>query len=305
MNVASAEDFMGSPASRIAGPAAGGALSHHVEVEGQRAVAEVQARMAIAKRFPRDIVKCMERIQNACARPMLAEQSMYSFGRGGTEVTGPSIRLAEAVAQQWGNLDFAVVERESGPKESVVEAYCWDLETNVRVSKVFTVPHVRHTKQGSRPLTDPRDIYENVANNGARRLRACILEVIPGDVIEAATAWCQQTLETKCGVGPEDQKKLLQAFRELGVSRDQIEARIQRKLDFMVPAQMVQLRKIYASIKDGMSGILDWFEAKPEGNGSGSGAATVDPTADALQNGKGSTPERPTGKKTEEPAATK
>jgi len=297
MNVASAEDFVGGvPANR-----AGVGLSHGAEVDGQRAVAEVQAAMAVAKRFPRDTVAALERIKNACARPGLAEQSMYSFSRGGSDITGPSIRLAEAVAQQYGNLQFGIVERESGHKESLVEAFCWDLETNVRVSKVFTVPHVRHTKQGSRPLTDPRDVYENVANNGARRLRACILGVIPGDIIEEAVACCQQTLETKCDVGPEAQKKLLAAFRELGVAREQIEARLQRRLESILPAQMVQLRKIFASIRDGMSATSDWFELKPagdgSGHGSGSGTPKADPTAEALASGKGSTPERPTTKK--------
>lgn len=297
MNVASADDFTG--ASRLPSvQSGGGAMTHGADVDGQRAIAEVQAAMAVAKRFPRDTVAAIERIRNACARPRLAEQSMYSFSRGGSDISGPSIRLAEAVAQQWGNVQFGIVERESGAKESLVEAFCWDLETNVRVSKVFSVPHVRHTKTGSRPLTDPRDIYENVANNGARRLRACILEVIPGDVIEEAVGYCQQTLETKCDVGPEAQKKLLATFRDLGVSRDQIETRIQRKVESIQPAQMVQLRKIFMSIRDGMSAVGDWFEAKATGDGSGSGSGS--PTTDALLNAKGTAPAERPGKKTTE-----
>lgn len=296
-----ADDFVGS--NRIAAVNGGGALSHGADVDGQRSIAEVQAAMAVAKRFPRDTVAAIERIKNACTRPRLAEQSMYSFSRGGSDITGPSIRLAEAVAQQWGNVQFGIVEKESGQKESLVEAFCWDLETNVRVSKVFSVPHVRHTKHGAKALTDPRDIYENVANNGARRLRACILEVIPGDVIEEAVACCQQTLETKCDVGPEAQKKLLTAFRELGISREQIETRIQRKVESIQPAQMVQLRKIFASIRDGMSIVTDWFEVKPAGDGSGSGAKPdpkADPTADALTSGKGAALDQRPGKKTTE-----
>ena len=44
--------------------------------------------------------------------------------------------------------------------------------------------------------TDPRDIYEMVANQGARRLRACILGIIPGDVVGASVEECQKTLTT-------------------------------------------------------------------------------------------------------------
>jgi len=190
-----------------------GALSHTSSVEGQKGVAEVQARMAIAKRFPRDTVRAMDAIKNSCARKGLAEKAVYVYARGGQDVSGPSIRLAEAMAQQWGNLDYGILERESTAEGSLVEAYCWDMETNVRVSKVFTVPHVRHTRNGSKQLTDPRDVYENMANNAARRLRACILGVIPGDVTEAAVEWCNATLKASCDVGPEPQKRMLETFK--------------------------------------------------------------------------------------------
>ncbi|PWW19485.1 hypothetical protein DFO73_12055 [Cytobacillus oceanisediminis] len=63
-------------------------------------------------------------------------------------------------------------------------AYAWDLETNVRQEKVFTVKHSRKAKGSITKLDDPRDIYELVANNGARRLRSYILGIIPGDIVE-------------------------------------------------------------------------------------------------------------------------
>ena len=42
----------------------------------------------------------------------------------------------------------------------------------------------------------------------------------------------------------------------------QIEKRIQRRLDTITAAQLVQLRKIFNSMKDGMSTPADWFEAE-------------------------------------------
>ena len=65
-----------------------------VEVENQRAMAEVQGAIVLAKRFPRNQVESLDRIQIACQRPGLAEQALYTYSRGGTEITGPSIRLA-------------------------------------------------------------------------------------------------------------------------------------------------------------------------------------------------------------------
>lgn len=227
----------------------------------QREIAEVQAAMVIAQRFPRDPKTAMDRILNACTRTTLAEGALYSYARGGTEITGPSIRLAETCAQAWGNMQFGIRELEQRNGESTVEAYAWDVETNTRQVKVFQVPHKRHTKSGSYKLTDPRDVYELVANQGARRLRACILGVIPGDVIEAAVKQCETTLKASADTSPEAQDKLVKAFESFGVSKAQIEKRIQCRLDAIRPAQVIQLKKVYASLRDGMSDASEWFEA--------------------------------------------
>lgn len=226
----------------------------------QREIAEVQAAMVIAKRFPRNEIEAMDRIINACTRKSLAETALYSYARGGSEITGPSIRLAEVAAQAWGNINFGIRELEQRNGESTVEAYAWDVESNTRQVKVFQVKHERHTRSGSKKLEDPRDVYELVANQGARRLRACILGVIPGDVIEAAVKQCEHTMKANADTSPEGLQKLVDAFEPFGVSRTQIEKRIQCRLEAIRPAQVVQLKKVYASLRDGMSEPADWFE---------------------------------------------
>lgn len=236
-------------------------MSTTTDVEGQRAIAEVQAAVVMAKRFPRDQKRAYDKIMLACQRTSLAESAMYSYARGGTDITGPSIRLAEAIAQCWENLDYGIRELDQRNGESTVEAYAWDIESNTRQRKIFQVAHKRHTKKGSYDLTDPRDIYETVANNGARRLRACILGLIPGDIVDAAVAQCEATLTAKADTSPEAIKKLVEAFKAFGVTKEQIEKRIQRTLDAITPAQVVGMRKIYNSLKDGMSSIADWFES--------------------------------------------
>ena len=225
----------------------------------QRSIAEVQASMMIARANPRDQRRAMDNILNACTRPSLAESALYSYSRGGTDITGPSIRLAEAMAQNWGNMNFGIREISQANGESTVQAYAWDVESNTRREVVFQVPHLRFTRAGSKKLEDPRDIYELVANQGARRLRACILAVIPGDVTEAATKQCEVTLHASADTSPESIKKMCDAFGSMGVTRAQLEARIQRRLESIQPAQVVALKKIFASLRDGMSGVADWF----------------------------------------------
>lgn len=235
------------------------------EMVTSRQAQEVQAAMVIAKRFPRDENEALSRVIRACQRKSLAEQAMYEYPRGGQKVTGPSIRLAEAMAQAWGNLDFGIVELEQKNGESQVMAYAWDLETNTRQTKVFSVPHVRGTKKGNVALTDPRDIYEMVANQGARRLRACILGVIPGDVIDSAIEQCNKTLiegETKPIIDIVREMSVI-FQNEFSVSLKAIEKYIGCKSDAFTMNDLVRLKKVYRSLKDGMAKREDYFEVAP------------------------------------------
>lgn len=265
-------------------PAAGMQREAATEVAVQRELAEVQGAVLMARRFPRNERQAMDRIINACTRPSLAQAALYSYSRGGTEITGPSIRLAEVLAQHWGNLSFGMREVEQRafagrPGESTMVSFAWDLETNVRDERVFQVKHVRDTRSGSTRLTDSRDIYETIANQGARRLRACILAVIPGDVVEKAVEQCEATMLAKADTSPESVGKLVKAFEEFGVTRSQIEARIQRRIDSIRPAQIVQLRKVWSSLHDGMSAATDWFQPDVEQQASGEPAAASAPEA--------------------------
>jgi len=227
-----------------------------------RQAQEVQAAMVVAKRFPRDEVDSYNRIMRSCQRVSLAEQAMYEFPRGGTSVTGPSIRLAEAMAQSWGNLDFGVIELDQKPGESTVMSYCWDLETNTRQTKIFTVPHIRQTKKGAQALTDPRDIYEMVANQGARRLRACILGIIPGDVVDAALDRCQHTLTTKNKEPLIDRvRKMAEAFQaDYGISLEMLEKYAGCKTEAFTEQTIIKLRGVYKSLKDGMAAREQYFD---------------------------------------------
>lgn len=241
----------------------GGALQTS---DAARSVAEVQAALMIARMNPRDQRVSMDRIINACTRPSLAESAIYSYPRGGQTVTGPSIRLAEAIAQQWGNMQFGIRELSSNSKQSEVQAFAWDVETNVRREVTFTVPHIRYTRRGGQKLEDPRDVYEMVANQGARRLRACILAVIPGDVVEAAVMQCSKTLATTVDVSKEGIKKMVDTFKDkFGVTQEQIEEFFGCRAEAINGPQIVRLRGIYSSLKDGMSVPEDWFKPKTSG----------------------------------------
>ncbi|WP_298236366.1 hypothetical protein [uncultured Azohydromonas sp.] len=162
-----------------------------------------------------------------------------------------------------------------------------DHEANNREVIQFFVRHWRDTKHGGYRLKDERDIYELCANQAARRKRACILAQIPGDVTEMTMEQASATLRAKADTSPEGIRRLLDTFAgEFGVTKEQIERRIQRRIESIQPAQVVGLKRIYVSLRDEMSTPSDWFEpveAAPAANdaqGEGdAGAAAHAPTA--------------------------
>lgn len=271
--------------------AAPGDLGVLASAEQQRATAEIIGAMQIARVCPRNRLAAIDLIKNECTRVSLAERAEYSYSRGGTEISGPTIRLAETVAQCWGNVRFGIRELQQEDGKSTVQAYAVDCETGTHAERTFVVKHVRSTRGGSYPLTDPRDIYEVVANNGSRRLRACLLQIIPGDVMEIAQRQCAVTLKGAGDVTPEGITALVTSFKAFGVSKEQIEKRIQRRVDTIRPAQMVSLRRIWTSLNDDMSVASEWFDAPSEPAEAMEAAKPGSITEDAIQGLKASAPQ--------------
>lgn len=237
----------------------GGVLA---QATASREMEEVKGAIFLAKQFPRNPFDAERRILDSCKRPALASVAMYQYPRGGTKVTGPSIRLAEVLAQNWGNLSFGVKELEQRNGESIAMAYAWDLETNTRQEKVFTVKHSIKTKTSMKILDDPRDIYEKVANDGSRRLRACILGIIPGDIVDKAVEACEDTLRGN-SKGPLKDRltNALKSFKDnYRVTQAMIEARFGYNAESFTEYDVLEMVKIFNSLKDGMSKVEDWFD---------------------------------------------
>ena len=234
-----------------------------VAIEASRAIAEAQGKLVIAKRFPRDEVQAYNRVAQACQRKGIAEKAFYSYNRGGGTVSGPTIRFAEELARCWGNIDYGIKELSQDEGKSEMQAYAWDLETNAQSVQNFTNPHIREVGGKAKILTSQRDIYEINANMGARRLRSRILAILPTDLVDMAINECKKTL-----AGNNDEplidrvKKMIVAFGKIGVTQDQIEKRLGRKVDTMTIDDFTDYIGIYNAIKQGESKIAEWFEAE-------------------------------------------
>lgn len=223
--------------------------------EETKEIAEVQAKMILARNFPRDPDACMEMIRFECQNRELAEMAIYEFPRGDSVVRGASIRLVECVARHWGNIISGIKELGGDGRKSTVKAYCWDMQSNFYDEKIFDVEYIRNTRKGSYEVTDTRDKYEMMANMAARRKRACMQAVIPQFVIEQAMKECTATLEKDINETniEETKNKMLAAFGKYGdwITTEHLAGVCGKEWDKLGAKDIVKLRNLFNAIKDG------------------------------------------------------
>lgn len=248
----------------------GSARSQGTVVEMGRAVAQVQAAVMSARQYPRDTASALRRVQDECRQPHLAQRAFFRYSRGGSAITGPSVHLARTLARCWGNIDFGLVELDRNDEAGVSEmlAYAADLESNARSSTTFLVPHTRSAGGDLKALSDPRDIYEMLANQGARRMREMIFAVLPAWLVEQAKEQCMTTLERGNGDPlPVRISKAVNTFAEkYGVSLDRLERALgtdeePKRSGIWEALDVARLQTIYQALHNGETTVDEEFPA--------------------------------------------
>jgi hypothetical protein len=223
-------------------------------IEQSRAVAEVQAAIVVAQNCPRDINAAIAEMRQSCQQLFLAERAFFRYSRGSGNITGASVHLARELARCWGNIQYGLVEmrRDDEYAQSEMQAFAWDVEKNSRNSSTFIVPHKRDQKSGPKQLTDMRDIYENNANNGARRVREAIFAILPPWFVEEAKQICTKTLADGGGKPlPQRIADAIRAFEGIGVVQDRIETKLGRPSGKWTEHDVAQLLVAFQSIQRG------------------------------------------------------
>lgn len=223
-------------------------------IEQSRAAAEVAAAVMVAQQCPRDIHGALAAMRDSCRQTRLAERAFYRYRRGDSSVSGPTVHLARELARCFGNLQYGISElrRDDAEGYSEMLAYAWDVQTNTRAAQIFVVPHMRDKKGGPEKLVDLRDIYEQSANQGARRLRAAIFSILPPWFVEEAEELCSKTLEH--GGGKPLAQRVADAIKlygDMGIATDQLEQKLSRSHDRWTDHDVAQLGVIYRSLQRG------------------------------------------------------
>lgn len=239
--------FQGKQGMSMAGINAGA-----VTVEVERAIAEAQGKLTLAKKFPRDLTAAHAELMMACKSPAFAAVAFYSKPQGGSTVTGPSIRMAEQIAQVYGNFDYGHRELSRDENKSEVEVYAWDMEKNNYTRRQKTVLHVRDTRDGPKKLRDQTDVDQKINNVASKEMRGLVLAMMPKWLVEEAVQECRKTL-----AGNNDEplevrvRKMTQAFAKYGVKPGHLEKYLGHSLDEVLLDELVDLQGVYNLLREG------------------------------------------------------
>ena len=235
-------------------------LSQATAVEQSRAVAEVLAAVEVAQRMPRNVEFAKAEMRRACDEYALASRAFYRYPRGGKTVTGASVHLAREAARCWGNIDYGIAELARRGDHSEMKAWAWDQQTNARPSTTFIVPHQRDADGKRVPLETDRDVYENNANQGGRRVRQMIFAVLPVWFVQEAEDRCRATIERGDGRPLEERiESAVDRFAELGVGVDRLELKVGRQRAQWNARDLADLTVVHGSIRRGEVSIDDEF----------------------------------------------
>lgn len=235
-----------------------------------REMAEVQAAVILARKFPRDEQRTYSKLLASCGRASFAEDATYSFPRGGSTVSGPSVNIAREAARLWGNVRFGLDIIRDDDETRGIRAWAWDVESNTKVAYADEFKKLIFRKQGGWITPDERDLRELTNRRGAICLRNCLLQLIPKDFIEDALTECEKTL--KAGVKkdrPTTIAAMTTSFAELSITVAMLDKYLGHSLAEATDGEIVRLRGIYKALTDDYAKKEEYF-----GNGAAKGPET-------------------------------
>lgn len=229
--------------------AQGGANVGAIAIEQERAIAEAQGQLTLAKRFPRSMTGAMTEFLETCKSPDFAATAFYSVPNRGS---GPSIRFAEEAARCYGNFQYGHRELSRSEGKSEVEVFAWDMQNNNYSKRQITVMHIRDTKNGPQPLRDQADIDNRIANVASKQMRGRILALLPKHLVAAGQEACKRTLAGG-GEKPISERivGMVQAFNRFGVTKTHLEAHLGHGVDNTTLDELADLMGIFNAIKEG------------------------------------------------------
>lgn len=277
---------------------------------GQLVKAEIDQQIATAHAYPRSVSRVVKNVLSLVTISQAsAEECNYALPRGGKPITGPSVRLAEIVASQWGNcrVGARVVHVDRFEKFVEAEGIFHDLETNTS-----TTARVRRriVDRNGRLFNDDMIV---VTGNAACSIakRNAILGGVPKAVWNEAYDAALATIKGDIKTLPERRTNAFKAFAAFGVKPEQIVAYLDLGgVEDVTLEHLTTLIAMHKAIKDGEQTVESFFPEQKSSDGAKADGetqkkGTADKMADIAKGKADNTDKKPPKEKTADPEPSK
>jgi hypothetical protein len=241
-----------------------------------RAKAEVEARLIMAMKRPRDWLVVRGKILAACERPGFADEAWFRkpIGHG---VEGFSIRFAEEALRSMGNMDARSTVVWDDDQKRILSVEVFDLENNISIPTNVVVPKTierKKLKKGETAISTRINSYGDavylreatddevmqVQNSLiSKAMRNGILRLLPGDIQAEAK---RRIYEIRHGDAARDPKafarRTADGFAAHGVSPSDLAVYLGHDLASCSLPELEELRALWKAIDDGEA---TWGEA--------------------------------------------
>lgn len=235
-----------------------------------KATADIQSRWIMAMKNPRNVHQVRALLKKECTRPSFAKAAIYSVPRGGARIEGLSIRFAEAAMRISGNMSCEAQTLFEDDEQQLIRITATDFETNATWMRDIKVPKTIERKQlksGQRPIrtrinsqnepvylveaTDD-DIAMKAASAISKASRTAILRLIPGNVLDEMKELCKRTMNDAAARDPDgERRQIIDAFAGMSIMPEQLEEYLDHSIDQTAPQEIVELRFLFVSLRDG------------------------------------------------------
>lgn len=231
--------------------------------------AEIDSQISTAKQYPRQLSKVKGDMMNfATLDEETAQSCFYSVPRGGKNIQGPSVRLAEIAVSCYRNIRVGsrVIETVTKGENPhvVVQSVCHDLEMNVAVTveKRRRIVGKKDWKNGGHKPIDEDDITLASNSGAAIAFRDAVFKVIPGALIKPVFEQAKKVAIGDVKTLGDRRAKSIEAFAKMGIEKARVLARLDKKsIEDVTLEDLETLLGLYNAIKEGHVTIEESFPA--------------------------------------------
>lgn len=227
--------------------------------------AEIELQVATARRYPRSIEGALNRILSiATLDEETAAECFYTLRRGGPAdaqpIEGISVRFAEIVAANWGNLRALTEITANDGRALTARAYCHDLETNYAVA--ITVQRGVVDRYGRPYSPDMQILTGNAAM--AIAFRNAVMKIVPKAVTGRVVQQIRGVAAQRVRNLEQSRAAMLAYFERLGVGAARVFAYLGvDTLDAIDARTIVELRGLANALDEGSLSLESIFPPAP------------------------------------------